>query len=409
MSNNKLVGSEDCLYLNVYTPKIPDGESELLPVMVYIHGGGFVVGNGILDNVNGPDFLIEHNTVIVTINYRLSVLGFLCLDIPEAAGNMGLKDQVKALEWVKDNIVNFGGNKDNVTIFGISAGAASVEYHMVSPKAKGLFHKAILHSGSSLNHWAVNYEPKKLAYQLAANLGYKDTSEDAKALKEFLMTIPGSDLTASATQVYENAETGGIFFGFVPTVEKYFANGDAFLTDHPYRLLKQGNFIKVPVIKGFCNREGYLTYVLKPKAISDIQENKNFTDYWSFELDLDDKIKYKEQMKKSYLKSIKPGDDEDKIGIDFFSDFDFVSGIWTSGKLMARQGVPVRFYEFSYEGKINFFKLLFNIERSGTAHGDDHTYVLCHEIAKEAHESDLVIRNAMCRMWTNFAKSRYFF
>ncbi|KPI91729.1 Esterase FE4 [Papilio xuthus] len=408
MFTNQVIGSEDCLYLNVYTPKMPDEEFKLLPVMVFIHGGGFVVGNGILENEHGPDFLIEHNVVIVTINYRLSVLGFLCLDIPEAAGNMGLKDQVKALEWVQNNIVHFNGDKNNVTIFGISAGAASVEYHLVSPRAKGLFHKAILHSGSCLNHWAVNYEPKKLANLLAIKLGYKNSSEDVNSLKEFLINIPGADLMVSASEVCGNytTEKGRIFFGFVPTIEKDFSNGDAFLTEHPYRLLMQGLFNHVPIIKGFCNREGYLTYVLKPKAILDVQEIKNFTSYWSFDLDSDDKIEYSEQMKKAYSMNIKPGDDEDKVGIDFFSDFDFVSGIWTSGKLIARKGVPVRFYEFNYEGKINFFKLVFGINRTGTAHGDDHTYVLCHKVAKEAHGHDLVIRNTMCQMWTNFAKSR---
>ncbi|XP_014362030.2 esterase E4 [Papilio machaon] len=407
MFSSQIIGSEDCLYLNVYTPKIPDGESKLLPVMVFIHGGGFVVGNGILENEHGPNFLIEHNVVIVTINYRLSVLGFLCLDIPEAAGNMGLKDQVKALEWVQNNIVHFSGDKDNVTIFGISAGAASVEYHLLSPKSKGLFHKAILHSGSCLNHWAVNYEPKKLAYQLATKLGYNNSSEDVYALKEFLLNIPGTDLIAASSQICENytTEKARIFFGFVPTVEKDFSNGDAFLRDLPYRLLKQGLFYHVPIIKGFCNREGYLTYVLKPKAILDVQENKNFTSYWSFELDSDDKIKYREEMKEAYSMNIKPGDDEDKVGVDFFSDFDFVSGIWTSGKLIARKGVPVRFYDFSYEGKINFFKVAFGIKRTGTAHGDDHTYILYNKVAKEAQGHDLIIRNTMCLMWTNFAKS----
>ncbi|XP_013140270.1 PREDICTED: esterase FE4-like [Papilio polytes] len=400
-------GSEDCLYLNVYTPKITENESELLPVMFFIHGGGFVHGNGILKKDNGPDYLIEHNTVIVVINYRVSILGFLSLDIPEVAGNMGLKDQVKALEWVQNNIIHFGGDKNNVTIFGTSAGAASVDYLIVSPKAKGLFHKAILHSGSCLNHWAVNYEPKKLAYKVAEKLGYKGSLEDVNALKEFLLSIPGSDLTETAYNICQTCTDKHLLFGFVPTIEKDFGNGEAFLTDHPYRLLKEGIFNQVPVIKGFCNKEGYLMNAVNPKGILDVLQNKNFVDHWPFELDTDDKIKYSRKTKTllAYTRNIQPGDDHDKIAIDFFSDLDFVSGIWISGKLMARKGVPVRFYEFSYDGKINYLKMLFGIKRNGAGHADDHSYIICEDSTKKAHGLDLIIRNTMSQMWTNFAKT----
>ncbi|CAH2039797.1 unnamed protein product, partial [Iphiclides podalirius] len=396
-------GSEDCLYLNVYTPKLPDGKSELLPVMVFIHGGGFVFGNGILEGETGPDFLIEHNTVVVTLNYRLSVFGFLALDIPEATGNMGLKDQAKALEWVQDNISAFGGDKSNVTIFGISAGAASVEYHIVSEKSKGLFHKAILQSGSCLNHWAVNYEPKKLAYQLAAEAGYNGSPDDV-AVYNILLNAPSKALAASAMKVAEAFTNDRLFFGFVPTVEKDFGNGDAFLTEKPYRLLKQGRFNRVPVIKGFCNKEGYLVNMMKPKAVLDVLDKRNFTAHWSFAIDESDQSEYNAKLNRTYSENLQPDDDHDKLAVDFFGDLDFVSGVWISGKLMARHGVPVRTYEFSYDGKINFFKLICDIMRSGAAHGDDHTYVLCHKIARKAYDHDLVVRNTISKMWTNFAK-----
>ncbi|KAF5276536.1 hypothetical protein FQR65_LT03966 [Abscondita terminalis] len=146
-----IIGKEDCLYLNVYTPKL--STESLKPVMFWIHGGAFVVGSGSTD-IFGPDFLIHEDVVIVTINHRLGLLGFLSMNDPmlEVPGNAGLKDQVMALKWVKLNIKNFGGDPNNITIFGESVGGCSVHLLMLSPMSKGLFHKAIIQSGTSIGN-----------------------------------------------------------------------------------------------------------------------------------------------------------------------------------------------------------------------------------------------------------------
>ncbi|PSN44753.1 hypothetical protein C0J52_10737 [Blattella germanica] len=133
--NKTFQGDEDCLYLNVYTPQLPPGPR--LPVMVWIHGGAFLTG-------------------------------FLSLQTPEAPGNNGLKDQTLALTWVKHNIDRFGGNPDNVTIFGQSSGAASVHYHLLSPLSNGLFHRAIAQSGCALDPWA--FQSPSAALELAREL-----------------------------------------------------------------------------------------------------------------------------------------------------------------------------------------------------------------------------------------------
>jgi para-nitrobenzyl esterase len=142
---------EDCLYLNIWTPGLDDARQ---PVMVWIHGGGFTAGSGSSLIYNGRALATRGNSVIVTINYRLGALGFLNLSevtrgkIP-ATGNEGLLDQAFALEWVRDNIAAFGGDPDNVTIFGESAGGMSVGALLALPKARGLFHKAIPQSGAA--------------------------------------------------------------------------------------------------------------------------------------------------------------------------------------------------------------------------------------------------------------------
>lgn len=130
--------------------------NKLKPVLVYIHGGGFTAGSK-ESRIYGPDFLLTEDIVLVTINYRLGILGYLQVEEPtlEVPGNAGLKDQTMALKWVQKNIDKFGGDPNNVTIGGASAGSASVHYHMLSSLSKGLFHKAILQSGVALNGWAI--------------------------------------------------------------------------------------------------------------------------------------------------------------------------------------------------------------------------------------------------------------
>ncbi|KAG8238600.1 hypothetical protein J437_LFUL017618 [Ladona fulva] len=148
----KYVGDEDCLFLNVFTPKIVKNDmEEKLPVMVWIHGGLFIAGSGNTDWF-GPQYFLDED--IVTGDKA-------------SPGNYGLKDQVTALKWVKDYISKFGGDSRRITIFGNDAGAASVHYHILSPMSKGLFHRGISQSGSALNPWALTFKGKTHAWNLA--------------------------------------------------------------------------------------------------------------------------------------------------------------------------------------------------------------------------------------------------
>ncbi len=137
--------SEDCLFLNVYTPAADDGTR---PVLFWIHGGGYVTGSG--RHYNGRLFARDHNVVVVTINYRMGAIGFMHVghlesDLDESVNN-GILDQICALEWTRDNIVAFGGDPNNVLIFGESAGGTSTAMILGCPRAEGLFHKAVVHS-----------------------------------------------------------------------------------------------------------------------------------------------------------------------------------------------------------------------------------------------------------------------
>uniref|UniRef100_W8BHI7 Neuroligin-3 n=1 Tax=Ceratitis capitata TaxID=7213 RepID=W8BHI7_CERCA len=173
--------SEDCLYLNVYVPRgdgaVYDSSSvydmdiptKRLPVMVYVHGESFEWNSG--NPYDGSVLASYGQVIVVTINYRLGVMGFLKPSIDEnTVANFGLLDQIAALHWIKENIASFGGDKDSVTLMGHSTGAACVNYLMISPVASGLFHRAILMSGSAMSDWAVSNHSLQLTMQIAHTL-----------------------------------------------------------------------------------------------------------------------------------------------------------------------------------------------------------------------------------------------
>lgn len=400
--NNVVSGSEDCLFLNVFTPSLPlnEEENELLPVMFFIHGGGFVNGSGGRDWFS-PDFIVAKNTILVTINYRLGAFGFLCMDTPEVTGNAGLRDQNLAMKWVQKNIRAFNGNPDNVTIFGISAGSASVEYHLLSPMSKGLFHKAILQSGSSLNPWARTRNPKKLVANLLKTLDI--STEDPKQLYKDLQNADVEKFIISAfASLDEDDAKNGEIFAFTPVVEKTFPGVEPFLNVEPLELLRTGNFNKVPTITGFVENEGGLFKMMThEKNIEQIFQRK-YIDFLptSFEVDRDH---FAEKFKETYKQK-----DDTEAADAFLSDLYFLSGIKESliGR-MKNNEADHYIYLFGYAGAINFVKAIFKIDGKGAYHGDDTTYLGNCALIKHVKptEKDIKVRDRMVQMWTNFART----
>nr|XP_006998555.2 liver carboxylesterase 1F-like isoform X1 [Peromyscus maniculatus bairdii] len=165
--------SEDCLYLNIYTPADLTRSSRL-PVMVWIHGGGLIVGGA--STFDGLVLSAHENVVVVTIQYRLGIWGFLSTRDEHSPGNWGHLDQVAALRWVQDNIANFGGDPDSVTIFGESAGSFSVSVLVLSPLAKNLFHRAISESGVVFTPGLFLTDARTITEKVAVIAGCKTTT-----------------------------------------------------------------------------------------------------------------------------------------------------------------------------------------------------------------------------------------
>lgn len=226
--------SEDCLTLNIWTRDT----SNKLPVMVFIPGGGFVNGGSADLLYNGAKLAANNDVVVVTINYRLNVFGFMNFAAIDSAfddtGYLGIKDQVAALTWIKENIANFGGDPDNVTIFGESAGSISAMLLMVTPAARGLFNKVIAQSG----HISMYHTPEqsaKLAQEFMELGGYKDMQE--------LMTTPPEKILSTYEQLIEARP-------FATEVD-YFPTCDGkYLPLHPLRALKDGSARGVKIMTG---------------------------------------------------------------------------------------------------------------------------------------------------------------
>ena len=240
--------------------------------MVWIYGGAFNTGSGIRTKYS-PDYFMQENIILVTFNYRLSSLGFLSVADPacEVPGNAGLKDQVLALKWVKENISYFGGDNKNITVFGESAGGASVHYMTICEQTKGLFHKAICMSGVVKNPWAFSGPSTHWPYRLACEKGYSGPNED-KLVLDYLRKVPAEDLVLVDKLNLEAVGQGG-FYAFVPCLEPYdSANG--VITKPLEELTANAWGNQIPMVIGGTSFEGLVRYSqIKKKKVIDLYNN----------------------------------------------------------------------------------------------------------------------------------------
>ncbi|KAL0869506.1 hypothetical protein ABMA27_005778 [Loxostege sticticalis] len=371
--------------------------------MVFIHGGGFRDGSG-SPFLYGPQYFIRHDVILVTFNYRLEILGFLCLGIKEAPGNAGMKDQVAALRWIKKNIKAFGGDPDNITIFGESAGSASVMYHLLSPMSTGLFHKAIMQSGSAISPWSFQFEPLKTASLLASQLGHE--TEDPNEIHRLFMNHSHEALLSARVPRGEGDHVLSENI-FVPCAEKKFPNVEQFLPDTPYSLMSQGLYNKVPVIIGYNSAEGYLfvgkendTTISKMNFVGGMPRDLQFPNEG-------EKLTTAQKLRDIYMGQ----EDVSRKTLKKFAHFVGDSGIsfpvvFAIDLLVRTSDKPVFAYKMCYDGWMNFAKRYFGLSAwPGATHADELFYMFKIRIPVLLHEyvEWNMIQN-ITSMWTNFAK-----
>ncbi|KAJ8725241.1 hypothetical protein PYW07_016199 [Mythimna separata] len=375
LTNMLIPGDEDCLFLNVYSPNLTP--KTLLPVLVFIHGGGYKSGSGNVDNY-GPDFILRKNMVVVTLNYRLEALGFLSLGTKDVPGNAGLKDQVEALKWVQRNIKHFGGDADRVTIMGQSAGSASVALHISSPMSKGLFRRVISLSGSPFCDWAFAIEPERRAFALGKQLGRE--LEDPDELLEYLQNLPSAQLVGTSPYLLASEEVNYSvlkMYHYAPVFEKY-EGEDSFLTKNAF--VNAENVKDVDILFGFTDQEVVVAIPFIVPALLELYNKypENFvprkitalTSPYSV-LDLSSKIRnYYFGNKSIDVNSIKEF-------ITFLNDATFIYDIIRYFEWLPNIGKGKKYlYQFSGVSKRNVYGSLgapYGI--SGAAHLDDLLYL----------------------------------
>ncbi|XP_012543069.1 esterase FE4 [Monomorium pharaonis] len=412
---NKVEGDEDCLYLNVYTTKIDPSEKH--SVMVWIHGGGYFAGSG--DTASyGPDYIMQKDIVLVTLNYRLDVLGFLNLNDKVAAGNQGLKDVVLALKWVKRNISKFGGDPENVTIFGESAGGGIVHCLALSPTTKGLFHKIIAQSGVATNPWALTESTNEVmnrGFQLAEKLG--KTTSDPKVAYEFLKSINAKKLIEYSQMLY-TSETMRLSFNLCFTPSWDHKSLDPLFPEHPKEYISRG--IQMPFLLGITRNEG--VFILRSVFFGDISKERLEQVNADFKKAILPQVLSKlpeigitvEELRSLYFGKKKVSEETLTNYSYFLGDEFFVRGTMDVVQIQKSTGSykSTYLYQFDYDSDTSFVKTILNVGLPGVCHSEDLGFLFCPEMRTKFNLSppkpgseDYKMINHLIQMWTDFAKT----
>ncbi|XP_074040437.1 juvenile hormone esterase-like isoform X2 [Leptinotarsa decemlineata] len=370
---------------------LPHRNSTLKPVMVWIHGGGFIGGTND-PKTFGPEYIITKDVVLVSIHYRVGFLGFLTLEDTslEVPGNAALKDQVLALKWVQKNIIHFNGDPNNVTIFGQSAGGGSVHYLVLSPTTKGLFHKAILQSGAALNPWTTS----NLDIYDFMNFIGREAKNDKEALK-ILRDLPVKKLV-NLQDEYLKTKPMLEIIGAV--VEK--PNPTAFLTKSPIEIMTSGEYNKIPMIIGYTSNEGvmFACSLFKTGSIANFIHPEMKIEKGS------SIIKVISEKLQEYYSQEKYADNPYMLHTDYY----FIAGIIGSAKIHAKtSNQPVYLYRLTMESEKKTMKKMINVENlPGVCHGEDTTYLFKTALISETEFDELEKQciQQFLELWTNFAK-----
>ncbi|KPJ14974.1 Bile salt-activated lipase [Papilio machaon] len=383
--SNQITGSLDCLHLNVYVPNTATSLNRL-PVLVWIYGGGFQIGYA-SRYVYGPKYLVRNDVIVVTINYRVGPYGFMCLDTPDVPGNQGLKDQLNALRWIKENIDAFGGDANKVTIFGESAGAGSVDFQLLSKQEK-LFDKVIMQSGTTLGPWAIVESNPNAPTILADKLGFE--TEDTIEAINFLASVDPKLVIAVAIESN---------LSFMPCVEKEFEGVERFVAEHPINseIPKAKN---IPILTGYNNKEMLVGANIGLGHLDlDV-----FEEYLSMAFNFEDD-ELVTLVRQFYIGDDNNVDDLKENLIDFESDIMFNHPVHRSVQKYLENSGNVYHYIFSYSGDRNFLKWRLNITEDGAGHADEISYLFDVSIMKEPPtEEDQLVIDRITTMWTNFVK-----
>nr|QIK02105.1 carboxylesterase 3 [Holotrichia parallela] len=387
-------GNEDCLYLNVYTPSL----DKSLPVIIWLPGGAFIFVITSF-SLNGADFFMDEEVIVVTVNYRLGVFGFISTEDDVIPGNYGLKDQVMAINWVHENIAAFGGDPNKVTIMGQSAGAVSASYLGMVPHLKGKIHGIIQQSGSCLNPFSLGRYQRTGAFVVSTEMGLQ--TSDSSQIVEYLRKADAVSLRNASRTTYIDLVLGmGPFTGilYTPGLEPRNSK-DPLLTEMPYEQLKKGHFTKIPRMIGLNSMEGLYMIDTEFGAMPSLYNNYDQNIRRYIPVDMNTRNEHVGKLIRRYYMNDRPFLSNLTNALHFGTDDQYVRGILKDARLVSKYSTTY-LYQFSYEGKLGNP----NREMRGVGHGEEVEYLFHNEDHGQISDEDRKIRKKLVRLWSNFAK-----
>ncbi|OAF69668.1 hypothetical protein A3Q56_02597, partial [Intoshia linei] len=411
--------SEDCLYLNIWTPYHTTlRRYRNLPVVIWIYGGGFYSGSTALNVYDSKILSTLNNIIVVTLNYRVNVFGFLSMDHEDAPGNVGMLDQLMALQWINDNIKVFGGDPNNITLMGESAGSVSVSLHLLSPLSQHLFNRAILQSGTANMNWATlsQQEAKQRTMELAINKikCHKTNNLNNNTLSNIdtfdKMEIINCLIRTPAQELIDKMWiTKGILqFPFVPVVDGYF------LMDKPKNLVKKRQFKNCSILIGSNSNEA--SYFLIYELSNLLKLNTTSMNYRQFVESLKSLFnyhpKYPNEIKDYIFEAVKFQytnwiDKNNKfaniLNLDnAVSDAQFVCKVNDFADAYAQSGQNVYYYLFNHRSDNHHWPIWM-----GVLHGDEILYTFGEpfKMASNYTKKDRLFSRKIMKYWSNFVKT----
>ncbi|KAF5307859.1 hypothetical protein FQR65_LT06591 [Abscondita terminalis] len=409
LKNSTVIGSEDCLYLNVYTPNV--NPIEKLAVMIFIHGGAFITGSA---SDYDPSLFMDQDVVLLTINYRLGPFGFLTTTTYHMLGNDGLKDQAMAIKWVKNNIAAFGGNSEKITVFGQGAGGISAHLHMMSPLSKDLISGVIAQSGTAVAYNSLMPYFLSVRYTkfLADSLNCP-TDADMDDMVRCLLYKPGKKILEKMLTFTEfDIEPITIF---KPVMEPDLPG--AFITEDPVHTILKGKAAKVPFLTGITSDEGDLRTTLLFKYPNMIDEfNQQIDRYLPMILNYKYVAIYKnlepatQKIKAFYLKNRDLSEKNRKEFSKMYTDALYLlSANFATELHLKGSKESVYYYVFGYKGSESYCKLYDDSVKNthGVCNSDELLYLFNDNLNfpnYKRNEAENQLSDLMVHLWTTFAK-----
>lgn len=395
--------TEDCLYLNVWVPNIRL-QTKLKPILFFIHGGAFMIGSSNMKVYDGAKLAARGDVVVVSVNYRVGVMGFFSAFIPDADGNMGLYDQVLAVKWIKENAASFGGDPEHIVLIGQSAGAMSAAAHIISPLIKHMVKRVIMESGGVMLPIIVDENARlyKASQLLASILGCADKTTTLKTNPSEIVTCL-KRLSAKELSRAEGIMMINKRLTFIPRM------GDAFLPKSTIELTREGAFSDVEMLSGITKDEGTLflaSSVPEYFGVYGVNAIKTLSKRLAYQIT---RMVYKilgepneSDIADFYVNTIENGT-SDKYTLalsESVGDYLITCNTVFQSEFHSAKRNPVYFYKFNHRPSVTPLAAWM-----GTAHADEIAFVFGNSVHGNFTEKEEKMSQRMMDRWIAFVKT----